>query len=636
MRLFLLFAAAAAWAAGGPAVTHTVHAGPGQGRIESPFVFRAVAVAWDGAAADRSIALRASTDGVVWTAWLPVGAEDAAPRASGLVYLDGAYRYLELSGDSAGADVILIDPGATQAGLVPKAQTGRDTVAAPAIVTREQWGCTTTTCPAASAPQYTTVTHLIVHHTAGANTATDWAAVVRSIWVLHVQGNGWNDIGYNYLIDPNGLLYEGRAGGDGVLGAHFSGVNGGTMGVSTMGTYSTVAPSDPAVAMLTAMLAWQAAKWNIEPAGQSLHTSSGLILNHIAGHRDAGLSPHATSTTECPGNALYARLPDVRSSVRTTLRGACPQTVSPLSYCAGAEAGTVDVTVTTPAGCAALVSSTASWIAAEVTGSGSRLSFEANAGVRRSGTVSIGGDVVTLTQAAAGEPSLACIAQNGVVTAGAVDDRAVTPGSLISVFGTNLAPDEAFAADYPLPTTLGGVALLVNGSAVPLSYAGPGQINAQLPATAATGSARAAVRRDGVTGPETMFWVSEAIPSIFTAGGRAIAVNHDDGRVNSAAAPVRAGGILTVWLEGVGAVQSGLPADGTAASDARRATLPSSATVAGRTADLGYLGLAPGLAGVYQANVTVPGDTPVGDCALAIAVSGVTSQPATVTVQAGQ
>lgn len=66
------------------------------------------------------------------------------------------------------------------------------------------------TCPAQDPPLYTTVTHLIVHHTAGANTAADWPSVLRSIWVLHVMGNGWNDIGYDYLIDPDGLPYEGR------------------------------------------------------------------------------------------------------------------------------------------------------------------------------------------------------------------------------------------------------------------------------------------------------------------------------------------------------------------------------------------------------------------------------------------
>ena len=84
---------------------------------------------------------------------------------------------------------------------------------------------------------------MVVHHSAGANEARDWAAVMRSIWVLHVAGNGWNDIGYNFLIDPNGVIYEGRAGGDGVIGAHFSGVNTGTMGVSMVGTFSSQAPT---------------------------------------------------------------------------------------------------------------------------------------------------------------------------------------------------------------------------------------------------------------------------------------------------------------------------------------------------------------------------------------------------------
>jgi uncharacterized protein (TIGR03437 family) len=167
-----------------------------------------------------------------------------------------------------------------------------------------------------------------VHHTAGANTASDWAAVMRSIWALHVNGNGWSDVGYNFLIDPNGVLYEGRQGGDGVIGAHFSGVNTGTAGFSLMGTYSTVAPFGPAMETLAAALAWKARRWNLDPGAAAMHASSQLRLHVISGHRDAGLSLRATGATECPGNGLYVLLPELRRRVRSTLELEPPPAIS--------------------------------------------------------------------------------------------------------------------------------------------------------------------------------------------------------------------------------------------------------------------------------------------------------------------
>jgi len=102
------------------------------------------------------------------------------------------------------------------------------------------------------------------------------------------------------LIDPDGVIYEGRAGGDNVLGAHFSSVNAGTMGVSMIGTFTDVTPAEKALTSLRRILAWKASQRAIDPLGQSRHTASGLELNNISGHRD-GPSP-----TECPGDALYS------------------------------------------------------------------------------------------------------------------------------------------------------------------------------------------------------------------------------------------------------------------------------------------------------------------------------------------
>ena len=126
------------------------------------------------------------------------------------------------------------------------------TITKPAVVSRTSWGCPDGQ-GSGWTPQYTTVTHLIVHHSATANTSSDWAATVRSIWNFHTNDRGWGDVGYNYLIDPNGVIYEGRAGGDNVIGAHFSCQNGGTMGVCMLGTFTSVSPTAAALSSLQAV-----------------------------------------------------------------------------------------------------------------------------------------------------------------------------------------------------------------------------------------------------------------------------------------------------------------------------------------------------------------------------------------------
>ena len=183
----------------------------------------------------------------------------------------------------------------------------------PAIVTRTEWGCPDGQITTHGDLSYTTVTHLIVHHTVNDNDSTDWAAVVRGIWNFHVLERGYADVGYNYLIDPNGVIYEGRAGGDNVMGAHFSSVNHGTMGVSMIGTFVTVAPSEEALASLKRILAWKCDQRDLDPSGVLFHAASQLDLNVVSGHRD-GPRP-----TECPGDSLYGLLPSIREDVRRLL-----------------------------------------------------------------------------------------------------------------------------------------------------------------------------------------------------------------------------------------------------------------------------------------------------------------------------
>jgi hypothetical protein len=94
----------------------------------------------------------------------------------------------------------------------------------------------------------TNVTHLVVHHSDGQNNASDFAAVVRSYWDFHANGRNWGDIGYHWLVDPNGVVYQGRAfnvdGNKDVIGTHAGGFNTNSMGICVIGSYTNLFPSD--------------------------------------------------------------------------------------------------------------------------------------------------------------------------------------------------------------------------------------------------------------------------------------------------------------------------------------------------------------------------------------------------------
>jgi N-acetylmuramoyl-L-alanine amidase len=164
----------------------------------------------------------------------------------------------------------------------------------------------------------------IVHHTAGTNsyTAAQAPAIVRGIEVYHVKGNGWNDIGYNFLVDRFGNAYEGRAGGieKNVIGAHSEGFNTGTFGVALIGNYAQVTPPKAQQDALVNLLAWRLDVAHIDPLSTVVYTSGGnlkfksgknVTLRAISGHRDTGPS-------ECPGNGTYVLLPAIAKRVSLT------------------------------------------------------------------------------------------------------------------------------------------------------------------------------------------------------------------------------------------------------------------------------------------------------------------------------
>jgi hypothetical protein len=173
----------------------------------------------------------------------------------------------------------------------------------PTFVSRASWSAK----PAKNSPSFTTVNFLIIHHEAGSNTSTDWAARVRSVQNFHMDVNGWSDIGYNYLVDPNGVSYEGRGGGENVIGAHNCGKNAQTMGVCMLGSYTSVRPTPEAEWKLKRIMAWKAKQRGFDV------TATGFLvdrnINRMTGHR-------ASCSTSCPGDALWNDLTRMRQNVK--------------------------------------------------------------------------------------------------------------------------------------------------------------------------------------------------------------------------------------------------------------------------------------------------------------------------------
>ncbi len=206
--------------------------------------------------------------------------------------------------------LFIADPTKTTAIQQIQPQLRSNSCELPEVCNRNCW-CPS--CPIDVSPQLTEPTHLIVHHSAGNNQSSNFGMVVQSIWDLHVNNNGWDDIGYNWLIDPNGILYEGRP--DGYQGAHFSCINENTVGICVIGNYTHVPPSSQAMQTLTQLLAHEATNHDINAEGRSFHTTGDFLLENIAGHRDSEGSGQACSSTVCPGDSFYPLLTQLRQDV---------------------------------------------------------------------------------------------------------------------------------------------------------------------------------------------------------------------------------------------------------------------------------------------------------------------------------
>jgi hypothetical protein len=329
------------------------------GQLAAPEAFSYMMLRWQATEPTSStlrIEVRTSSDSTTWTDWgevhenhdLTDSHDPEDVHWSGSLYTGAArfyqVRVTRVAGpggvlpDFSNVQVHTVDPSISSIATPNPTNDGAVSamgVARPAYISRTGWGNPQGESAPNAPPAYYTVNHLVVHHTADSNSLgpnePNWAARVRAEWSFHTYSRGWGDIGYNWLIDPNGVIYAGRAGSTDLsrdaVGFHDT-ANYGSMGVALIGTYSSVSPTSAAQNSLVDILAWKASQRNIDPLGSSWYYgcsrsnycapfNSGSVVLNIAGHRQV-----TPGHTTCPGDNVINILPTIRQRVYQRLHGA--------------------------------------------------------------------------------------------------------------------------------------------------------------------------------------------------------------------------------------------------------------------------------------------------------------------------
>ena len=321
--------------------------------LRAPARFNLVGLRWRGRAEPR-VAVRVRRDGSRWSRWQALdahadhnpdpGSGERPVAASDPLWVGEAdqvqYRlsrrvpalrlhFVNVNGTATPRERVttaLRQAANTVATSVIGALAGGEAHAQserPPIVSRAAWGADK--CRPRSKPDYLTVRAVYVHHTVSLNDYSPEEApgIVLAICRYHRNSNGWNDIGYQALVDKYGVLYEGRAGGldRPVLGAHAQGFNAQASGIASIGDNTAVGLSDTALDSLADYIRWKLTIHGQPLTGSTTLTSAGgatsryaagrrVRVQRVLGHRD-------TNNTACPGSALYYQLDDLRNRVAT-------------------------------------------------------------------------------------------------------------------------------------------------------------------------------------------------------------------------------------------------------------------------------------------------------------------------------
>jgi hypothetical protein len=287
----------------------------------------------DPLGAGAHLDVRTRREGGGWGPWTRLGAHvthapdgSGRPRASDPVWTGRAHE-LQLRASRhprrpVRIEVVSVSPAAHAIAGARAAHAAARTAqlsAGPPIVPRADWGGDRV-IPRAR-PSYGAVEVAFVHHTDGGNAygPDDSAAIVLAIAKYHRDTKGWNDVGYNFLVDRYGRIFEGRAGGTDlpVIGAHAQGYNARSTGVAILGSFTGEPATEQALDAVARLLGWKLPIHGAPVLGTQVVVSAGgatnryrygtrVALQRINGHRDG-------DSTACPGNRLYAQLPDLRA-----------------------------------------------------------------------------------------------------------------------------------------------------------------------------------------------------------------------------------------------------------------------------------------------------------------------------------
>jgi hypothetical protein len=306
--------------------------------IHTPKRFNLVGLSWRGAS-QPGLAVRARKEGDAWTRWTPAmgdGMQGRRRSTSAPVWVGEAdwvqYRmsrrvpglrlhFVNTTGTATAKDRALTRlRKLAQAAVVRVAPAWGATVNRPRIRPRSEWGAGQ--CPTRGVT-YGKVRAAVVHHTVTANeySRAQSPAAILAVCRFHRNTNGWNDIGYNFVVDRFGQIWEGRAGGvdEAVYGSQAQGYNGQTTGIANLGTFTSVPQSDAAIGAMARLIRWKLANHGVPTYGTTTMTSLGgpsarypyghsRQFRRIIGHRDTG-------RTACPGEQLYYQLSDLRKRV---------------------------------------------------------------------------------------------------------------------------------------------------------------------------------------------------------------------------------------------------------------------------------------------------------------------------------
>ncbi|MCU1431957.1 MAG: hypothetical protein JWP95_1062, partial [Actinotalea sp.] len=327
-----------------------------QGRLEGEVVetdeFQTIGVTWPAASEtseEPDIQVRTRSEGE-WSAWTVLEGAEATPDAgsadevnarngthslwvgeadavqlSFAATAEGGPEGMELALVAseepvvASADAIVGEGAATDATTVASLGTlAVPTAVAPAIITRGQWGAAPQVCAPDVASK---LVGGVVHHTAGGSSYATVAQAMQQIrndQAYHINGRGWCDLGYNFVVDKWGNIYEGRANSltQPVIGVHAGGFNTTTVGVSMLGNFQEVGTSPAMIDAVGRIMGFRLAAYNVDPTGiMSFYTSGGenskftnqtVQLPRIFAHRDVAY-------TTCPGQYGYAQMDRIRA-----------------------------------------------------------------------------------------------------------------------------------------------------------------------------------------------------------------------------------------------------------------------------------------------------------------------------------